>query len=123
MEKLFWYKIAINLSILISLLLVYLGLKFLIEPSRNAGFYCNDYSISQPYKHSTVNEIWLHVISIVFPFIFMLITETVRSVYAHIKGSINNHNRNKYQVVLPFGKELHLREQIGNNKKCFSKLE
>lgn len=124
MENIYWHKFVVNGSILIGLLIIYLSLKYVVEPSKNAGFYCNDYSITLPYKPSTVNDIWLHLISVIVPFCVLLSTETVRAFYTFvIKGSENASKRNKYRVILPFKKELHLREHIGMKWQLFNYLK
>lgn len=119
MEKLHWFRLAVNFSILTALFLAYLCLKYVVEPSKNAGFYCNDFSITLPFKEETVNEAWLHVISIVMPFFVLLATESMRAFYARHKGSLDAGERNKYRIVLPCEKELHLREYIGMRSFTF----
>ncbi len=110
MARLYWYREVINLSLMLAMLVFYLCLKHLIEPSRGIGFYCNDFSVALPYKPSTVNDVWLHVILIVVPIAVVLGTEFARGMQVQGKHAIK---RKRYRVLFPMKKQLTVEENLG----------
>jgi phosphatidate phosphatase len=110
MDKIIWHRILIDIVLLLALSAIYGCLKYLVEPSKT-GFHCNDYSINYAYKSSTVNNVWLFVISTIVPIAFMLGTEIARTLYQIRKRSKSN---NSYHIGLLGSREIRLREQFGN---------
>lgn len=118
MIKLYWYRELINLGLLIAMLIFYLCLKYAIVPSLRAGFFCDDFSITLPFKNSeTVNDLWLHLILIALPVIVIVGTEIAQIVFARIKKSPLRKN---YLIVLPFNKQFKVWQNIGNCFKVFN---
>ena len=87
-----WYKLVMDLVLLASLGAVFFCLKYLITPAKT-GFYCNDYSVNLPFRSSTVNNIWLFVISFLVPCLFIIGTELGRDVYVRIKRKLRRKRR------------------------------
>lgn len=124
MIKLYWYREAVNLSIIITMLVFYLCLKYAIAPSLRAGFFCDDFSITLPHKDSeTVNDLWLHIILIAIPIFIIVGTELTRLLYARVlnrnRSSSNRKSADNYLLVLPFGKKFKIWDNFGMEKVFF----
>lgn len=76
-----WIKFGLDFTSCLVLFLIFQALKIFAKPFKSS-FYCNDYSIAMPFKHSTVTNGNLILIAGVFPFILIGGTELVRSYYA-----------------------------------------
>jgi hypothetical protein len=70
-------------------LAVYFIIKFIVKPFQLSGFYCNDYTITLPYRSSTINSKLLLVITLFFPFCLIVATE----LFCSISHSISKNKR------------------------------
>lgn len=116
MDKIPLHKLLIDIFLLLGLSGAFLGLKYLITPTKT-GFYCNDYSVNLPFRHSTVNNIWLFIISFLVPCLFVIGTELGRGVYVCAKRRRSDNQPellNTYRVQGVGGCILEVPEKVGN---------
>ena len=73
-SRLLLRRVVIDVVILLAIGLPIL-IFFLIGKPYHRGFYCNDESISYPFKESTVTSTMLYIIGIVLPITVMILTE------------------------------------------------
>jgi hypothetical protein len=112
MDSIHWARILVDLVVLTLIFAFFLVLKYLITPFYS-GFYCDDFSVNMPYKPSTVNNKVLILLSTLLPFLVILSTELVRTVYMRLKGtSLSLHN--KYKIRCYTGRLAEFTEQVGN---------
>lgn len=105
-------KILYDIVLLVIMFVAFIFLKYLINPFQT-GFYCDDYSINMEYKESTVSNSVLIVLILPVPFLFMVCTEIMRTIYMKFKRSkLSLHN--KYRIIVKKTKIIHLNEQFGN---------
>ena len=76
-------KILFDVGSILLVFLIIQFIKFFAKPF-NSGFYCHDYSVNLPYKDSTVSNILLGFIVLLFPILFICITESL--VFFHRKS-------------------------------------
>lgn len=86
MVKISWWRLVIDISVLVVLVLFSQVALSLVEPHKS-GFYCNDFSVNLPFRESTVSNAVLGVISIVIPFVLMVGTELVRWIMIRVNRS------------------------------------
>lgn len=112
MDPIHFNKILYDIILLAVMFVAFIVLKYMVDPFQT-GFYCDDLSINMDYKESTVKNSLLTVLVLPVPFLFMAITEVLRTVYMKFKHSkLSLHN--KYRVILKKNKIVHLNEQFGN---------
>jgi len=83
----------------------------LVKPNLETGFYCNDFSVNLEFKKSTVTNLHLIIISLVFPIVSILFIELLRSCFMFRN---KNSNLPIYLVSLSSQKTIRVPEQIGN---------
>lgn len=85
----------------------------LISPFQESGFYCNDYSVNYDFKKSTVTNLHLILLSLVFPLIVICLAELIRTIVFHRKLKNKNY-QSSFKLMISKEKSLIIPEQIGN---------
>lgn len=109
MEPVHFIKIGSDIVVLIVTLIAW-GLVHLILPIRKSGFKCDDYSISLPYKDSTVTNWMLIIICTLFPTIVICGTELIRKYYS----AIRHRNKYVYKIKMLKNSMINIPEILGN---------
>ncbi|CAF0883604.1 unnamed protein product [Brachionus calyciflorus] len=66
-----------------------------------------------PFKNSTVTNTYLIILTVLVPFVFMTVTEILRTAYMKLKHSkLSMHN--KYRIIIKKNRIIELNEQFGN---------
>ena len=76
----------------------------LIPPYQESGFYCNDYSVNYVFKKSTVSNLHLILLSLVFPIIIILFVELIRTIIVYRKLN-NKKSQSSFKLVITKNKE------------------
>lgn len=109
-----WLKLGLDLTSCLVLFIIFQSLKIFAKPFKSS-FYCNDYSIAMPFKHSTVTNGNLILIAGVFPFFLIAGTELIRSLYASkYPTSSRSTTRFVYKIRCLDRRVLDVSEQLGN---------
>ena len=118
MEPVNIIKILFDLCSVVLLFAVAQGIKFIAKPFKS-GFYCDDYSVNHPFKSSTVSNVNLVLIAVIFPLTLLTVTEFARLAYARLDSGSSK--RSVYKVR--FGQSVRdVPEHLGNiyiNCGCF----
>lgn len=111
-----WLKIGLDLTSCLVLFLFFQSLKIFAKPFKSY-FYCNDYSVAMPFKNSTVTNGNLTLIAFLFPMLFIIGTELMRSFYMRPKKSMSSSlpsTRYVYKIRCLDRRLLDVSEQLGN---------
>lgn len=111
MEPVHWIKIALDAVALGVLIFLFALIKLIGKPFKS-GFYCNDYSVNLPFKPSTVTNLGLILISLISPFVILILTELVRAIYFRFSKSCAR-RRYIYKIRI-LTKTINLPEELGN---------
>lgn len=112
MDQINVLKIIYDLIVLALLFVLYLILKYVVEPFKS-GFYCNDFSVNVKYYSSTISNTILLITAIPVPILLFTLTEVGRTIYMKIKSRSLEMN-NQYRIKVFGLKTFVLPEQIGN---------
>jgi phosphatidate phosphatase len=131
LQPVHWLKVGFDIASCLVLFLFFQTLKIFAKPFKSS-FYCNDYSVNMPFKPSTVTNGALILIVFCFPFLVLISTEFVRTLYIrrttnatttttttntnNQSSSSNDVNRTRfvYKVKCFDNKILDVSEHIGN---------
>lgn len=109
MEPVHFLKIGFD-AIIIVITLIFWALVHLVLPIRMSGFHCDDYSISLPYKDSTVTNGMLIVICTLLPLVLIGGTEFQRYYYQAYK----QRNRYVYKIKMLKNSFINIPDVFGN---------
>lgn len=109
MEPVHFIKIGSDVIVLVVTLVAW-GLVHIILPIRKSGFKCDDYSISLPYRDSTVTNWMLILICTLLPLLVICGTELARKYYS----AIRHRNKYVYKIKMLKNSMINIPEILGN---------
>lgn len=115
LQPVHWLKVGFDLGTIVVLFSFFQSLKIFAKPFKSS-FYCNDYSIDMPFKSSTVTNLMLIMLCVLMPFVFLIGTEIVRTVYLRKQYYTHAVNRTRfiYKIKVFNNQIINVSEQLGN---------
>jgi phosphatidate phosphatase len=99
MTPIHYLKIFFDIFTLAALLAFFCVIKYVATPF-NSYFLCNDYSVNMPMKSSTVTNVYLILISLVFPLVLITTTTLMRLVDRKLKPEKHTRPSFNYKLKL-----------------------